>query len=738
MNLDQPLNPKAKNFSVGFRQKIAIVFTLLITFIMLISVYLVTIQIKRVSLGKAEESGRLLGRMIALSMGEDIVRGNFQGIEYALKEFTKMDRIEYCLILDNYGRIIASTHPDSHGKYFADGWSRSALFSSDIAIRRAANKNRPVYDMSLPIVIGGKKYAIVRTGFTIDEEYTHIRDLLFYNLSLGIVLILIGIFIAYGISATMLNPLNSILGSIESISRGDYTYEATVNTSDEFEELAVSFNRLASILHNRETTSSLITKKILENDSSLANKNFSGKTVDSVVLHLELNRFNSFIERNSPSEAVDTLNAFFSGTAEIIAQAGGIIDRFGDGFITALFPIASSGNWPAHLRAGFAALLARNNINIFNYKQAQLGLEAISMKAGLTSGQVIIGHIGTRSRSDFSTIGSRLAQVRKTAELSDKNIDFMPVSDRDFAASARDFLLLAPLHDKSGDNENDYFVLKGFSNLSYFRELLKDTSAHGNSSIITAFGLNEKSEGFEFLKTAIADETCKYRQQAIISLSSFMFRQNSEVKEYLREFIEQTPDLILKASAISILGMSQDDKLADFYSSLFNNSEDRVRANAVEAYISLNVPNKREQLKNLLKDPAPRVCANALLGLWLADDQTTLSCLYERLKSDSSEMRASAAFAVYFLANARKFSRLFPAHNENSSFTALPIVENIYKRLTLMLESQESSERLQALRAIGKTGDPESKNLIKEMLTTETEPEIINLGRSIIAEWEKN
>ncbi|HQB82451.1 MAG TPA: hypothetical protein PLR50_03070, partial [Candidatus Rifleibacterium sp.] len=178
MPIDHQIQQKAHSFSVSFRQKIAVTFTLLIVFIMLVSVYLVTIQIKHTSLGRAEESGRLLGRMIALAMGEDIVRGNFQGIDYALREFVKLNKIEYCLILDNQGRIISSTHPHTHGKYFSDGWSRAALFSSDLSIRRATAGNRPVYDTSVPIVIGGKRYGLIRAGFTIDEEYTHIRNLL--------------------------------------------------------------------------------------------------------------------------------------------------------------------------------------------------------------------------------------------------------------------------------------------------------------------------------------------------------------------------------------------------------------------------------------------------------------------------------------------------------------------------------------------------------------------------------
>ncbi|HMM61317.1 MAG TPA: hypothetical protein PKC25_14430, partial [Candidatus Rifleibacterium sp.] len=65
MPIDHQIQQKAHSFSVSFRQKIAVTFTLLIVFIMLVSVYLVTIQIKHTSLGRAEESGRLLGRMIA-------------------------------------------------------------------------------------------------------------------------------------------------------------------------------------------------------------------------------------------------------------------------------------------------------------------------------------------------------------------------------------------------------------------------------------------------------------------------------------------------------------------------------------------------------------------------------------------------------------------------------------------------------------------------------------------------
>ena len=729
-------NATIKNFSIGFRHKIAIVFTLLITFIMLVSVYLVTLQIKRTSLQRAQETGQMFGRMIALAMGEDIVRGNFQGIDYALREFTKHEKVEYCLILDNLGRIISSTEASLHGKYFSDGWSRSALFASTLSIRRAAIKMRPVYDISVPIIIGGKRHGMIRIGFTIKEEYESIRSLLIYNLTLGIILIIIGILIAYGISATLLAPLNAILNSVESISRGDYKQRAMIGSSDEFGALALSFNRLSSILHTRETTNNHITKKILEEDPELADRHFSGKTLDAIVLHLELNRFNLFIERNSPSEAVDTLNSFFEQTAEIIAEAGGIVDRFGDGFMTAIFPTGKGDKWPSALRAGYAALSIRNNINLFNYRQAQLGLEEVHLKTGITCGKVIIGHIGSRSRSDFSAIGPCVANARANSSMAARNNGFLPVADRSFANASRDYLLFKGLN-QNPDEDETHFVLNGFANFFYFKERLQTASSRGSYAIISAFGLTESTEGFEFLKNAISDENCEYRSEAVKALSPFVFHQNSEAKKFLIETIKNCPDPQLASVAISVLALSRDSELVSFFTELTEHSDDRIKANAIEACIPLEFPGKRDIFKTMMADSTPRVCANALLGLWLADDQQTLGCLYGMLKSDNSKMRASAAYAISFLAKARKFRRLFPAYSEQSGLIVLPVIENILKRLKLMLESSEDSERQQALRAIGSIGGTDYREQINHLLEYETDPEIINLAHTILYDWDR-
>lgn len=736
MSIQQTAEKKARSFSVGFRQKIAIVFTLLIIFIMLLSVYLVTVQIKKTSLLRTEETGRLLGRMIALSMGEDIIRGHFQGIDYALNEFAKMQKIEYCLILDNMGRIISSTVPDMQGKHFSDGWSRTTFHSSGLSIRRAAHKLKPIYDASVPIVVGGKRYGIIRVGFTIDEEYLHIRNLLFYNLSLGAILILIGVIIAYGISSTLLSPLSAILYAIESMSRGDYSQKALISSGDEFGELASSFNRLSSILQNRESSSSNISKKILELNPALAKSKFSGKVLEAVILHVELCNFEFFSQQHSPTETVEVLNAFFDQASEIVAECGGIVDKYSDSFLTVIFIPTPEDKWTAPLRAGFTALSIRSSMIMFNFRQTLLGLSEVNVKCGLAAGKVIIGNLGSKGRTEFSVLGATVKAACEAAALCKKNQRYLPVADRNFAAIAKDFLQLSPYSDEDVDTF-EHFILNGFSNLSYFKEQLdSSTSSRRFTTIIKAFGLNESSEGFALLKSLIEDTNSEYRADGVKALEPLVAANSSETKDFLQQLIAETEDSQIKSTAIGILGLSRDNKYCETYLSQVESRSDRVRADAIEALIPLNFAGKSEFFKGKLADPAPRVCANSLLGLWLADDQETLSCLYKLLKSDDSGMRASGACAIYFLASSGKFRRLFPAFHTNTNFSMLPILENIFRRLKMMLESADASERFQALRALGKVSDSSIRKSVEELLEYETEPEIFSMANSLISDWE--
>lgn len=729
-----------KYISLGFREKIAIILTLLITFIMLISVYLVTYQVKNASMKRALETGRMLGRMIALSMGEAIVRGNFRGVDYTLKEFVKLNKIEYCMITNNLGKIISSSNNHLNGKYFSDAWSRSAIYSKDLSIRRATINGIQIYDTSIPIIVGGNKYGIIRIGFSLEDEYKNIRTILLYNLTLGSILILLGLFIAYGMSATVLAPLNKVLNAIEALSKGDYSQKAFIEGTAEFADLSDSFNRLSLILNNQNSADNMNVKKNWQNRININPTFFSGKLSEAAILHIKISDFNSFIERHSPSEAIETINEFYNECCKIISESGGIIDKLCDGRIYAIFPIDENSKWPSDLKAVYSALLIRENLNVFNFNQAKLGLEQINVGSGVAFGKIVVGNIGPKGRQEFSCVGRTIDRAIEMSELSNAKNGFAPIVDRRISSASGSFLTLKPINVKSlaDGNTLEYFIVEGFTNLTYFKERFDTSDETDSKRFIQLFGLTSATDGLEVLISIIEDEDSKYRKNALRAISSFINRQNSDAKDFLTKFILECKEDNLRAMATMILGWKKDKELVPFFKSLVIDKNSRVRANALEACISLNFPDKKELFKNMLNDESPRVCANALLGLWISDDHETLSHIYTLLKSDNYKMRASAAYAVGFLASARKFRRLFPAYKEEKKFLLLPVIENIIKRLKLMLESAEKTERHQSLKAIAKIGGSDLIENIEQLIKEETSSEIISDAQNILSKWQKD
>ena len=213
---------------------------------MLATVYLITLQEKHASYSRAQDSGIVMGNVISLGMGEDIIRKNFQGVSFAMREFTKRNLLSYCALLSNEGKIISGTDPKLTGKYLSDAWSRTMLASNKIRIRRAFHAGEMVYDTAVPILIGDTRYGVLRMGFPMRKEQKYIKQLLIYNLSLGLLFIVIGVFVAYNLSSTFLSPIRSLLYATEQISKGDFSFRAQIQSSDEFEQLALSFNRMTS------------------------------------------------------------------------------------------------------------------------------------------------------------------------------------------------------------------------------------------------------------------------------------------------------------------------------------------------------------------------------------------------------------------------------------------------------------------------------------------------------------
>jgi len=138
------------------------------------------------------------------------------------------------------------------------------------------------------------------------------------------------------------------------------------------------------------------------------------------VLFADIRGFTRRGESMSPERLVALLNRYFSVMSEVIHKHQGMVDKFiGDGLM-AIFGAPQPLARPEQ-NALEAAQEMIERLGEVNRELVATGEEPLRIGIGLHSGEVIVGHIGSRTRHEYTAIGdvvnvaSRLEGLSKTA-----------------------------------------------------------------------------------------------------------------------------------------------------------------------------------------------------------------------------------------------------------------------------------------------------------------------------------
>jgi class 3 adenylate cyclase len=119
------------------------------------------------------------------------------------------------------------------------------------------------------------------------------------------------------------------------------------------------------------------------------------------VLFADLQGFTSFSERADPADVIGMLNSYWAVTVPVVvSDHGGLIERFAGDATMVVFNAA--GDQPDHARRAVGAALAMQTAA----DAAATGRpEWPRFRAGVSSGPVLVGNVGTREQRSFAAIG---------------------------------------------------------------------------------------------------------------------------------------------------------------------------------------------------------------------------------------------------------------------------------------------------------------------------------------------
>lgn len=122
------------------------------------------------------------------------------------------------------------------------------------------------------------------------------------------------------------------------------------------------------------------------------------------ILFADVRGFTTLSESMSPQAVLALLNRYFEEVTLAIHAEGGTVNCFmGDGIMATFGAPKSMANPVAPAFAAARKML--EILPVLNRSLQSEGIEPLSIGIGLNVGEAVVGHVGSRSRHDYSTIG---------------------------------------------------------------------------------------------------------------------------------------------------------------------------------------------------------------------------------------------------------------------------------------------------------------------------------------------
>jgi len=233
------------------------------------------------------------------------------------------------------------------------------------------------------------------------------RDLLpILGIALPVLLLLVAVITSLKI-LSIASPIGDLTRAAKRVEQGDYQQGVTVSSMDQIGMLGAAFNRMVHGLDERNRMSRIFGKVVDPRiRDHLMNLDLTpqGELRDATVIFFDLAGFTSLSESLPPRKLVQFLNLYFEAVSVSVEKQGGLINKFiGDG-VLAVFGV------PAALEDHEEkALMAVENLHRLmkglNRKLQEKGAPPLSFRAGVHSGEVLSGLIGSRNRKEYTIIG---------------------------------------------------------------------------------------------------------------------------------------------------------------------------------------------------------------------------------------------------------------------------------------------------------------------------------------------
>jgi adenylate cyclase len=353
-----------------------------------------------------DESGLTLGRLkVSLRF------------EYLMQDIKKLGwwQSDLACLVDDSGKYIAHTEPWTIKRHQL-GETKDPFESALLENMKGKQDGTVLGPGHPPEIVGGfckiNRAPWVLLLFAPGEKILApiIKFRLYYAVAGLISIIFIVVLIRF-ISGRMVRTVQEISRAAEEVAKGNYGSPLPVKGDDEMGQLIRSFNEMVEGLKERDFIGNTFGRYV---DQEIAREllkrpeaaRLGGQKRQVAILISDLRNFTPLSESLTPEQTIHLLNRYFSHMIDAVQRHKGIIvDFFGDSLLVFFDPMDNDVAVSAH-RALSCSLEMQKELFQHNKDNKALGLPQLEMGIGLHVGEVVVGNIGSATRTKYGIVGS--------------------------------------------------------------------------------------------------------------------------------------------------------------------------------------------------------------------------------------------------------------------------------------------------------------------------------------------
>jgi adenylate cyclase len=252
---------------------------------------------------------------------------------------------------------------------------------------------------------------------------------LLFNAVLFTVAAVVGFILFAILTQRLARSFRRLLEGTQAVETGQLAIELPVTSKDEIGQLTRSFNRMVVELrakeHIKDTFGKYLDPRIVNDLLRPSSENpVAAERRRVTVLMSDIAGFTGMAEQLTAGAMVNLLNHYFTVVTAAIRDSNGIVDKLMGDAVMAFWTAPFSPGDTHAVDACLAALAQQKAILAFRHELPDvLGLRRnvpdLRVRMGLTTGEVVVGTIGSESAKSYTVIGdsvnvaSRLEGVNK-------------------------------------------------------------------------------------------------------------------------------------------------------------------------------------------------------------------------------------------------------------------------------------------------------------------------------------